>query len=149
MTALILAVFRLNGRLLSAGDELVADLGLTSARWQILGAVALSESPLPVAHVARNMGLTRQAVQRVVNELKAQGFVAFEANPHHLRAKLVTLTAKGLSIYQSAAACQTPWVNDLADGLSLEDVQAALRVARAVTKELEAGGCVADPNAGF
>ena len=42
LTQLILEVFRVNGGLLSAGDRLVADLGLTSARWQVLGAVALS-----------------------------------------------------------------------------------------------------------
>ena len=50
LTELILETFRLNGRLLAAGDALVRDLGLTSARWQILGAIALSPVPLPVAH---------------------------------------------------------------------------------------------------
>ncbi|MDH3233798.1 MAG: MarR family transcriptional regulator, partial [Alphaproteobacteria bacterium] len=39
VTALILETFRLNGRLLAAGDRLVGDLGLTSARWQVLGAI--------------------------------------------------------------------------------------------------------------
>jgi len=39
LTGLILDLFRLNSRLLIAGDRLVAPLGLTSARWQILGAV--------------------------------------------------------------------------------------------------------------
>ena len=60
VTALILEVFRLNGRLLAAGDRLVAKLGLTSARWQVLGAIALSPSAEPVARLARNMGLHRQ-----------------------------------------------------------------------------------------
>ena len=68
-TDLILETFRLNGSLLAAGDAMVADLGLTSARWQVLGAIALSPVPLPVAHIARNMGLTRQAVQRLINEM--------------------------------------------------------------------------------
>src|ERR1700704_2902386 len=76
VTELILEVFRLNGRLLVAGDRLVADLGLTSARWQVLGAVALAAAPMPVAWIARNMGLTRQAVQRIVNELIADGTLA-------------------------------------------------------------------------
>jgi hypothetical protein len=56
MTELILETFRLNGRLLAAGDALVADVGLTSARWQVLGAIALAPVPQPVAHIARNMG---------------------------------------------------------------------------------------------
>ena len=55
LTGLVLAVFRLNGQLLAAGDRLVADLGLTSARWQVLGAIALAPSPQPVAWLARNM----------------------------------------------------------------------------------------------
>lgn len=36
ITQLTLAVFRLNGVLLHRGDQLVASLGLTSARWQML-----------------------------------------------------------------------------------------------------------------
>ena len=56
LTDLILEVFKLNGRLLTAGDQLVSSLGLTSARWQVLGAIALSGVPQPVANIARNMG---------------------------------------------------------------------------------------------
>ena len=37
LTQLMLDLFRLNSLTLTAGDRLVADLGLTSARWQILG----------------------------------------------------------------------------------------------------------------
>ena len=70
LTDLVLAVFRLNGRLLAAGDHLVSDLGLTSARWQVLGAIALAPSPQPVAWLARSMGLNRQGVQRIVNEMR-------------------------------------------------------------------------------
>ena len=86
---LIVAVFRLNGRLLVAGDRLVASLGLTSARWQVLGAIALSPAPEPVARLARNMGLNRQGVQRIVGELVAEDFVELKDNPHHRSAKLV------------------------------------------------------------
>src|SRR5262250_2492023 len=88
LTGLVLAVFRLNGQLLAAGDGLVADLGLTSARWQVLGAIALAPSPQPVAWLARNMGLNRQGVQRLVNEMRDDGLVELHPNPHHRRAHL-------------------------------------------------------------
>ena len=68
VTGLILDVFRLNGRLLIAGDRLVGELGLTSARWQILGAIAYAERPESVAWHARTLGLHRQGIQRIVNE---------------------------------------------------------------------------------
>ena len=99
VTDLVLEVFRLNGELIAMGDAMVAEIGLTSARWQVLGAIALSNTPLPIAQIARNMGLTRQAVQRVANELEAEGFVRFAPNPHHQRAKYVLLTRKGEAAY--------------------------------------------------
>src|SRR5580692_5638576 len=102
LTQLIIETFRLNGRLLAAGDALVADLGLSSARWQVIGAVGLAAAPLPVAQIARNMGLTRQAVQRVVNDLGRMGLVRHAPNPHHRRAKLVLLTAAGRAAYAAA-----------------------------------------------
>ncbi len=83
LTELILDVFRLNGSLLASGDALVGDLGLTSARWQVLGAIALAPHPLPVASLARTMGLSRQSVQRLVDEMKADAWVRLMPNPHH------------------------------------------------------------------
>lgn len=137
VTALVLETFRLNGRLLAAGDTLVADAGLTSARWQVLGAIALSATPLPVAHIARNMGLTRQAVQRLCNEMENNGLLRFAPNPHHQRAKLVMLTARGKAAYDAAMQRQAPWAADLADGLSKHQIEAATKVLRKIRQRLE------------
>src|SRR6476659_73839 len=95
LTNLMLDLFRLSSRLLAIGDRLAAGLGLTSARWQILGAIADAERPEPVAWLARNLGANRQNVQRIVNDLERDGLVVFEVNPHHRRAQLVVLTEKG------------------------------------------------------
>ncbi len=89
VTDLILDLFRLNSLLLTAGDRLVARLDLTSARWQILGAIVAAERPQPVAWLARDLGANRQDVQRIINDLHRDGHVAFQANPHHRRAQLV------------------------------------------------------------
>ena len=137
MTELVLETFRLNGRLLAVGDALVAELGLTSARWQLLGAVALSPMPLPVAHIARNMGLTRQAVQRLANEMERDGLVRFGPNPHHQRARLVMLTAQGRAAYDAAMTRQGPWANRLASGLSVRQIGAATAMLRAIRERLE------------
>jgi DNA-binding MarR family transcriptional regulator len=137
VTALILEVFRLNGRLLAAGDRLVAKLGLTSARWQVLGAIALSPSAEPVARLARNMGLHRQGVQRIVNELAKEGFVEFRANPHHRRANLIVLTARGREIYDQCSRLQSPWVHALSQGVEPDDVASATRTLRSLRERLE------------
>jgi DNA-binding MarR family transcriptional regulator len=137
LTELILEVFKLNGRLLGAGDQLVASLGLTSARWQVLGAVAFAGAPQPVANIARNMGLTRQAVQRVVNELEGGGFLTFAPNPHHQRAKLVVLTKSGTRAFQAAAKRQAPWANQLARRVPAKDIRTALGVVREIAARLD------------
>jgi DNA-binding MarR family transcriptional regulator len=138
MTDLIIETFRLNGRLLAAGDSLVADIGLTSARWQVLGAVALSPDPLPVAHIAKAMGLARQSVQRLVNEMERDGLLSFRANPNHQRAKLVLLTPSGKAAYDRAMKRQIPWAEAIANGLSVKQIDAATAVLEAIRKRLEA-----------
>lgn len=137
LTGLMLDLFRLNGVLLTAGDRLVARLGLTSARWQILGAVVAGERPQPVAWLARDLGASRQNVQRIVNDLQKEGLVAFEANPHHRRAQLVVLTDKGRRTFDAAMRLQAPWINGLADGLSVRDIETTHRVMMALRNKLE------------
>ena len=75
--------------------SLVGDIGLTSARWQVLGAIAPPPLRCRSRIIARNMGLTRQAVQRLANDLERDGLIRFATNPHHERAKLVMLTEAG------------------------------------------------------
>ena len=137
LTGLILDLFRLNSLLVTAGDRLVAGLGLTSARWQILGAVAAAERPEPVAWLARNMGANRQNVQRIINDLHEQGLVAFETNPHHRRAQLVVLTDEGRQTFDAAMRTQAPWINALAEGLLLKDLQTFHRVVLTLRQKLE------------
>lgn len=137
VTALILDVFRLNGRLITAGDRLVAELGLTSARWQVLGALANAERPESIAWHARTMGHHRQGVQRIANELEKEGIVEFQPNPHHKRAHLVVLTPKGQKFYDSAIALQAPWVNALSSGLSLKDIATTQKVIEHLKTHLD------------
>jgi DNA-binding MarR family transcriptional regulator len=49
------------------------------------------EKPLSVAQIARNMGVARQSVQRLADNLERQGIVEYAPNPDHGRAKLVRL----------------------------------------------------------
>ncbi|MBB4256953.1 MULTISPECIES: MarR family winged helix-turn-helix transcriptional regulator [unclassified Bradyrhizobium] len=137
LSNLVLDLFRLNSLLLTAGDRLVARLGLTSARWQILGAIVHAERPQPVAWLARDLGANRQNVQRIVNDLHAEGLVAFEANPHHRRAQLVVLTDKGRRAFEAAMALQAPWVNGLSEGLLVKDLQTVHRVVADLRTKLE------------
>jgi DNA-binding MarR family transcriptional regulator len=128
---------RADGALISAGDDLVADLGLTSARWQVLGAIALAPAAETVARLARSMGLHRQGVQRIVNELLAEGIVALEDNPHHRRARLVRLTKTGEHLFRAAGQRQRPWARHLAKGLDERTIDMMRLTLQALRKKLE------------
>lgn len=140
LTDLILDLFRLNSRIVSAGDRLVAGLGLTSARWQVLGTIVAADRPQPVAWLARDMGANRQNVQRIVNDLETEGLVAFRPNPHHRRAQLVELTGKGRETFEAAMRLQAPWVDGLAEGLRAEDIATTHAVMTALRRKLETDG---------
>lgn len=137
LTELILTMFRTNNLTLTWGDRLVSPLGLTSARWQILGAIVQGGRPQPVAWLARDLGANRQNVQRIINDLKSDGLVSLEPNPHHKRAQLVVLTPKGQHAYDAAIKLYNPLVAELADGLSTNDIAAAQRVLATLRARLE------------
>jgi DNA-binding MarR family transcriptional regulator len=135
---MMLEVLRLHGLWLAAGDRLTQPLGLSSAHWQVLGALHLAGEPLPVAHIARQMGLTRQSVQRTVDILAADGLVAFADNPHHRRAKLVSFTTRGSRTIDEVHRLQITWAHDLAHGLSVHAFHDALQLLEAMRLRLEA-----------
>ena len=138
-TELILSAFRANGLLLDAGDLLGADEGLTSARWQVLGAIALAERPLTVPQIARRMGLTRQSVHATVNRLVRDGFLELGPNADHRRSPLVGLTQKGTAKYEALDARQVVWINRLARGIARSDIETAVRVLDELSRRLEDG----------
>jgi DNA-binding MarR family transcriptional regulator len=137
-TKLILSTFRVNGLLLGAGDVVSADEGLTSARWQVLGAIALAERPLTVPQIARRMGLTRQSVHATVRRLAGDGLVELAPNVDHRRSPLVRLTELGSAKYEAIDARQAVWVNRLARGIGRSDIQTAWRVLDELCRRLEA-----------
>lgn len=139
LTDAVLDLFRVNSLLLAEGDRMVGSLGLTSARWQVLGAIVYAARPEPVAWLARDLGGNRQNVQRIVNDLNAEGLVAFAPNPHHRRAQLVVLTPAGQKAFDEAMRLWRPWANRLAAGHSAKDFQTFAEVLKSLRRTLEQG----------
>ena len=130
--ALALAIFAANGRLVSAGNMLVEHLGLTSAWWEVLAALRYSPTPLTVASIARAMGLTRQAVQRIVDLLAEKGLVVFQLNPQHLRAKLVVLTEAGIGAVTGAEQAVAPIDRAIVERIGPDRIREAVATLQAM-----------------
>jgi len=136
-TDIVLDVFKLSGLLAAEGDRLTDEFELSSARWKVLGALNFSTHPMTVPQIAHAMGQTRQGVQRLVNEMTDDGFLAFQDNPYHKRAKIVTLTAKGRKAYERVDKKQIPWANSIAKGVKISELKAASSVLKELIRRLE------------
>jgi DNA-binding MarR family transcriptional regulator len=136
LTESILLVFRVNGQLLDAGDDLVAPLGLTSARWQVLGAVALAGHPLTAPRIAAVMGMTRQGAQKQLNVLAAGALVEALPNASNKRSPMYALTKKGRAAYAAADRVQAKWANDLAKNMSPGELESARHLLAELNERL-------------
>ncbi|MFP2895031.1 MarR family winged helix-turn-helix transcriptional regulator [Corallococcus sp. 4LFB] len=134
-SALVLEVFQLNGLLLQAGDRLSAPAGLTSARWQVLGVI--DHGPATVAAVARTMGLARQSVQQTADALADDGFVEYVENPHHQRAKCVSLTAAGRRALRKVELAHAEWADRMGASLAPALLASAVKGIREARLRLE------------
>lgn len=126
LTQLMLEIFRANGALLSSGDRLVEGIGLTSARWQMLGALAIGGGSLNAPQAAKAMGVTRQGALKQLNILVKEGLVEAVANPRNVRSPLYRLTKRGDRTYSEARRLNAGWSERLGHEFSLQELRDGL-----------------------
>lgn len=137
VTHLTLTVFRLNGVLLRWGNRLVETLGLTSARWPMLGAIALAGTPLTAPQVGEAMGVSRQGAQKQLNLLLEQGLLEARPNPAHQRSPLYVLTPQGSKLYRQADALWMAWAAGFAARIPAAQARAATRTLESMLRQLQ------------
>jgi DNA-binding MarR family transcriptional regulator len=134
---LVLSLFRLNGLLIAEGDAMTERLGLTSARWKVIGAIALSNAGLTVPGIARVLGQSRQAVQRITDVMVKDGLLNYDINPKHKRSVLVTLSDEGTQVYSLLREVQDPWAIQNTDDIPLEELDTSLRLVHRLIKKFD------------
>ncbi len=125
---LVAEVFDAAGVLRRYGEHIASSAGQTQARWQLMSVVSVGDWTVPMA--ADRLGTSRQAVQRIANELVAEGLAVFTGNPRHRRSPFLRLNARGRrvldAITEQARLRHRTLANDLA-GIDLTDLRSTLR----------------------
>jgi len=134
---LVRSVFRLNALLVAEGDNMSEELGLTSARWKVIGVVALSTNGMTVPAIGRALGQSRQAVQRVSDVIARDGLIEFKPNPKHKKSVLVHLTEAGKRAYNSLRDVQDPWAVENTRDFASEDLETTLQLIQRLIQTLE------------
>lgn len=116
-----LALFKLNGQMLAAGDKLAEPAGITVAWWQVLGSVLRQSRTVP--GVAYEMGITRQAVQRIANRLIEEGLLEARPNPTHKRSPLLSPTPAGRKAIEQIRPGQTAFSERLIETFGRDEFE--------------------------
>jgi len=122
----------------STSPKLARPAGITAAWWQVLGAVI--RYPLPVAGIAREMGITRQSVQRIADLLVDRGLAEYRDNPAHRRAKLVALTGQGREAIAEITPGHRAFARRLAKAMGRDELTDTVTAMTKLSETLDALG---------
>ena len=138
--AFVLAVadiFDAAGVLRRDGERTASSVGQTQARWQLMSVVSAGDWTVPMA--ADRLGTSRQAVQRIANELVDDGLAVLADNPRHRRSPFLRLTGEGSQVLDDITRqAQRRHQALLAklDGVNLVEVRAGLRQLTAAVRSV-------------
>ncbi|MGO1974176.1 MAG: MarR family winged helix-turn-helix transcriptional regulator [Propionibacteriaceae bacterium] len=136
LTSMIMTVFELNGHLMGIAEDFAAAGGITATWWRVLGGVL--DEPHSVAEVGRRMGMTRQGVQRVADQLVERGLAEYRPNPGHRRAKLLACTEAGYFAVRQISVAQHPWANRVGGEVGDDQLAESLATLRRLMAALAA-----------
>jgi DNA-binding MarR family transcriptional regulator len=94
--------------------------------------------PLTVPQIAQMRPTSRQRMQRLANELAAEGLVEFIPNPHHRRSQLVRLTAKGDARYRDLNTRLLSIAATMVVDLNERAIRRTIAIVRHVSEDVKA-----------
>ncbi len=94
--------------------------------------------PLTVPQIAQMRPTSRQRMQRLADELAAEGLVTFVDNPKHRRSKLVRLTSKGEARYHDLNTRLLTIASTMGAGLGELEIRRTTEVVRQLSADVKA-----------
>jgi DNA-binding MarR family transcriptional regulator len=94
--------------------------------------------PLTVPQIAQMRPTSRQRMQRLADELAAEGLVKFIDNPKHRRSRLVQLTLKGDARYRELSDRFLVIASTMGVALSEADIRKTTEIVRQLSDDLKA-----------
>jgi DNA-binding MarR family transcriptional regulator len=134
---LILEVAQCFFRIRAFGQKKGFITGWGGGAFGFLRSIALL-GPLTVPQIAEMRPTSRQRMQRLADELAAEGLVEFVDNPKHRRSKLVRLTRDGEARYRELDSRLLEIASTMGGDLVERDIRGALEIVRQLSRDVEA-----------
>ena len=94
--------------------------------------------PLTVPQIAEMRPTSRQRMQRLADELAAEGLVKFIDNPRHRRSKLVRLTPEGDARYRELSARLRSIASTMGVALNEAEIRRTIEIVRQLSDDVKA-----------
>ena len=123
------------------GTRAVEDVGLTTQRWAVLGALSRPEitDGISVGHLATYLKVSRQSLSGITKRLEEDGLIESAADTSDGRSRLFRLTNHGRTTFEEEA---TPLIEQFYDmaasGLTVEGLSHALHYIMVLLENMEA-----------
>jgi DNA-binding MarR family transcriptional regulator len=134
---LVADVFETAGHFRRVGETIAGRQGQTQARWQLLSVA--SGDPHTVPDAARRLGISRQAVQRVANDLVEAGLLRFAENRDHRTSPLLEVTTSGTTVLAKMTRDAAALHRRLGPSLTAARIATVRAVLRELSAALSAG----------
>ena len=143
----VAALFGAAGVVREQGDEVARNAGQSLPRWEVL--YILGEAPASAADAGRRLGRSRQAVQRVIDLLEAEGLIVEMPNPAHKRSSLFRLTETGRQTLVTINDAAGEWHEMVMREFGAGDLRALMdslrRMTRVAERWFQEGGSEREP----
>ena len=128
VTDVIRSCLRLSARAVKTGNRLVKDFGLTSSKWQLMGELYFAESLFTMSGLSRQMGLSRQAVQKLARVMIKDNIIETRQNPDDFRAPFLALTVAGSNLYRQTIETEGVFTNQVGNFFDAQELRVAMEV---------------------
>jgi DNA-binding MarR family transcriptional regulator len=130
------AVFAAHASVLRHGDTANAPFGQSSARWRVMFNIAQGNGT--VSEIARATDYTRQSIQRLADNLVAEGLATYAPDPDDRRRQIITLTAKGSALLGEMESDFDRWSKRLVKELGKENITQTIEHLHQLKRILDA-----------
>lgn len=137
-TDLVLEALKLWHLTQDVGGGIAVDVGMTSAQWPVLAAVARAGQPLTVPEIAQELRVTRQAVQKQADGMVRDGLLVREKNAAHARSPRFALSPLGRRLNLRALRRWGRIASRLAKPHALSSLRESGMLVRALVAGLDA-----------
>lgn len=108
----------------------------TDGMWSLLRSLQL-DGPRTVPQIARARGLSRQRIQKLVDEAQAAALVRLRTNPDHKKSRIVALTREGATLFEQIDKELRQTAEGISHTFDIRDLDAALRILFDLRESLE------------